>query len=278
MCMYADDSTLYMSATTATEITAILKELLLVSELMARNKLVLNISKTESIVFGTNHLLIPKPQLNNVMNNVEIEQVEVTKLLGVTMDCKLKMLMQQEKSVHSKALLCLLSNTINKAGPTGPSFVAPGLLFSSVVRCHKEGLCKGLWTLENCNWLRTGQHGWPLNVHSINNIHVNLSWLKVEERLTSSLLVFVRRVDKLITPSCLFILLAHSSDTHAYPTRHVTRGLFKIHKSRTNYGRRTVLDRALTTWNSIPHQITDASSRIRFKKQITKHLMKQQIL
>ena len=32
---------------------------------------------------------------------------------------------------------------------------------------------------------------------NINNIHVNLSWLKVEERLTSSLLVFLRGFDML---------------------------------------------------------------------------------
>ena len=88
--MYADDSTLYTSATTVSEITATLNiELQLVSEWVARNKLVLNISKTKSIVFGTNHSLNPKPQLNLVINNVEIEQVEVTKLLGVTLDCKL---------------------------------------------------------------------------------------------------------------------------------------------------------------------------------------------
>ena len=43
--MYADDSTLYTSATTATEMTATLNiELQLVSEWVARNKLVLNIS------------------------------------------------------------------------------------------------------------------------------------------------------------------------------------------------------------------------------------------
>ena len=48
MSMYADDSTLYMSATTVTEMTATLnKELPLVSEWVARNKLVLNISKTK---------------------------------------------------------------------------------------------------------------------------------------------------------------------------------------------------------------------------------------
>jgi hypothetical protein len=88
--MYADDSTLYMSAITACEFTATLnEELQSVSEWVARNKLVLNISKTKSIVFGTNHSLNPKPQLNIVMNNVEIEPVELTKLLGVTLDCKL---------------------------------------------------------------------------------------------------------------------------------------------------------------------------------------------
>ena len=63
------------------------KELLLVSEWVARNKLALNISKTKIIVFGTKHSLNPK--VNLVINNVEIEQVEMTKLPGVTLDCKL---------------------------------------------------------------------------------------------------------------------------------------------------------------------------------------------
>ena len=56
--MHADDSTLYMSATTATEMTATLnKELQVVSKWVARNKLVLNICKTKIIVFRTNHSL-----------------------------------------------------------------------------------------------------------------------------------------------------------------------------------------------------------------------------
>ena len=64
--MYEDDSTLYTSSTTATEMTATLnKELQLVSEWVARNKLVLNISKTKSIVFGTNHSL--NPNLNYIL-------------------------------------------------------------------------------------------------------------------------------------------------------------------------------------------------------------------
>jgi hypothetical protein len=62
---------------------------------------------------------------------------------------------------------------------------------------------------------------------NINNMHVNLNWL-VEERLISSLLVFVRSIDMLNAPSCPFELLAHSSDTHAYPTRHTTSEAYSI--------------------------------------------------
>ena len=97
---------------------------------------------------------------------------------------------------------------------------------------------------------------------NINNMLANLSWLKVEERLTSSLPVFVRGIDMLKALSCLSKLLAHSSDTHAYPTRHATRGLVTVPKYRTDYGRHTVLHRTMTTWNSIPHQVTHTSSKI----------------
>jgi hypothetical protein len=82
--MYADDSTIYTSVTTANEVTENLnKELQSVLEWVASNKLVL------SIVFGTNNSLNSRPQLNLVMNGVAVEQVEETELLGVTLDCKL---------------------------------------------------------------------------------------------------------------------------------------------------------------------------------------------
>lgn len=52
---------------------------------MGGNKLGLNISKTKSTAFVTNHSLSVRPL---VMNGVSVEQVEETKLLGVTLDCK----------------------------------------------------------------------------------------------------------------------------------------------------------------------------------------------
>jgi hypothetical protein len=124
--------------------------------------------------------------------------------------------------------------------------------------------CSVVWSgatkRENCNCLN-----WPLYVHrelTLITCRSNLSWLKVEERLTTSQLVFVIVIDMLNTQSCRFELLVHSLDTHAYPTRHATIGLFTVPKSRTDYGRRTVPHRPITTWNSIPHQVTHASSKI----------------
>jgi hypothetical protein len=53
--MYADDSTIYSSATTANEVTGTLSRFLQsVLEWVASNKLVRNISKNKRIVFGTN--------------------------------------------------------------------------------------------------------------------------------------------------------------------------------------------------------------------------------
>ena len=60
---------------------------------------------------------------------------------------------------------------------------------------------------------------------NVTDMHVNLSWLKVEERLTSSLLVFMRGIDLLNAPSYLSKLLAHSSDTQDLPQEVSSRSL-----------------------------------------------------
>jgi hypothetical protein len=78
------------------------------------------------------------------MNNVVIEQVEETKLLGVTLDCKLSWSKHIDATVakmgrglsiikHCSAILTILLTR---------QVLQPWLLSSRVVRCHKEGLRK----------------------------------------------------------------------------------------------------------------------------------------
>jgi hypothetical protein len=49
--------------------------------------------------------------------------------------------------------------------------------------------------------------------------------------------------------------LTHSSVTHIYPSRHATRGLFTVPKSRTNSRKPTVLYRGIIALNSVPSHI-----------------------
>ena len=110
-------------------------------------------------------------------------------------------------------LLCLLNNTINKAGLTGPGLttLSTRQVLQALVLSHLD-YCSVMWsgaTKRDLGKLQLAQNrAARLALKStrranINDMHVNLSWLKVEERLTSSLLVSVRGVDKLKIPSCL---------------------------------------------------------------------------
>ena len=88
------------------------------------------------------------------------------------------------------------------------------------------------------------------------------------QRLTASLNV-------LKIQNCLHSQLTHSSDTHTYPTRHATRGLFTVPKSRTNSRKSTVLCRVLIAWNFLLSYIAQINSKPCFKKQIKQHLTAQ---
>jgi aminoglycoside phosphotransferase len=62
------------------------------------------------------------------------------------------------------------------------------------------------------------------NINNI-NMHASLSSLRVDKRLTASL-VLIRNITVTEIPDCLPNQITISSDTHTYRTRHATRGLF----------------------------------------------------
>ena len=48
----------------------------------------------------------------------------------------------------------------------------------------------------------------------INTMHASLSWLRVKERLTASLVLFIRNINVLEIQNCLHSQLTYSTDTH----------------------------------------------------------------
>ena len=87
LIMYADDSTLFYASPTSAELKQNLQvELNNITTWVRMNKLVLNISKTKSIVFGSRHALANATALDLLVDDTSVEQVTKVKLLGVKLD------------------------------------------------------------------------------------------------------------------------------------------------------------------------------------------------
>ena len=115
--MHADDSTMYYGAKTFHELNEVLsKELDIVHKWMLRNKLVLNITKTQSIILGTKQKVATMPNLDLHIANELIQQVDKIKLLGLVIDSHLpwsehinKIISKMRVGIHDKAVHTLCS-------------------------------------------------------------------------------------------------------------------------------------------------------------------------
>ena len=109
--------------------------------------------------------------------------------------------------------------------------------------------------LDYCSVVWSGvtvQDSWPLYVHRALTLMIWMSISPGSKWSRDWLHHHCYFWEVLTAPSCLFEVLYKAC------------GLFTVPKSRTHYGRCTILHRAMTTWNSIPHQVTHASSNIWF--------------
>ena len=97
------------------------------------------------------------------MNHVDIEQVEMTKLLGVTLDFKLSW------SKHFDRIVAKMgrSMSIVKHRAAFLTTLSTRQVLQALVLSHLDYCCHVVrrHKKRTCNWLRTGQHSWLLDVH-----------------------------------------------------------------------------------------------------------------
>ena len=168
------------------------------------------------------------------MNGVAVEQVEETKLLGVTLDSKLSC------SKHMDSMDVKMGRGLSVINRCSALFYTT-LQKSKSCRLQLSYLdyCPVMWSSaarKDLVNLQLAQNRVAcLAVHynqraNINTMHASLSWLRVEGRRTASL-IFIRNINVSIITNCLHSQLTQSTDTHTYPTRHATRGPEQIHEN-----------------------------------------------
>ena len=107
----------------------------------------------------------------------------------------------------------------------------------------------------------------------IAEMHSNLSWLTVENRLHSRTLTFFRNVlfDK--KPQYFYDQVVYVRDEHKHMTRQAVSGVLAALKPRTNILKSSIVYRAVTGWNALPRCITNANTKYSFKSKLKEHLM-----
>ncbi len=193
LTIYADDTTLYASAQTLVELTSILNEQLeRIEKLILENKLILNTSKTKSIVFGSNYSLRSKPELKWYINKTLIQQVKEVKLLGITLDNKVSW------SKH-------IENTVKKMRRAVAVVRRWRQYFTFYIISFFSQLdyCQIIWANASKKDLRKLQLvqnkaarlilRCPYRTN-INRMHFDLKWLKVEDRMIAAILLSTWKV------------------------------------------------------------------------------------
>ena len=102
--LYADDTALLVAGKTCNEIQNYLNhDLVNVTKWLDNNKLSLNVSKTKSMIIGTNQRLAKTTPLALKIDNQTIEQVQTFKYLGLWIDSNYKFKTHLDKTKHKIA-------------------------------------------------------------------------------------------------------------------------------------------------------------------------------
>ena len=202
-------------------VTELTLDLERVADWVKNNKLVLNVAKTKSIVFGTRHMLTSDPQLHLSMSGIPIEQVKKTKLLGVSLDSELSWSDHIDGTVSKMgrgiAMVRKCSNYLTTS--------VMGQVIQSLVFCHLH-YCPVVWsaaTQADLNKLQLVQNrAARLALHcstqtNIDYMHTQLSWLTVKSKLQCSILMFMRNIILNETPDYFFKQLNQVTDTTITP-------------------------------------------------------------
>lgn len=275
--MYADDCTMYYASPSCDELNNTLSsELNVIFNWIETNKLKLNISKTVSIIFGSNYYMARNPILNLQIDGQLIQYVRKVKLLGLWLDNTLSW------SEHINKIVLKMGRAVAIVRKCAP-FIPSSLLCQTVhslVLCHLD-YCSVIWSSASKQLIRKLQVAQNkaarliLNCPSLTStidMHCNLGWLCVEKRILMNLLVNLYSVVKKRSPHFLAQNIIYTNEIHSHSTRAASNEHIILPYPKTNFLKKSVLYRATSLWNLLPRYIHKARDRNCFKRKLRAHL------
>ncbi len=267
--MYADDTAIYYSSNDVNDIVDKMNnDLVNVDKWLAKNKLSLNVDKTNFMLIGTPQKLaqVHNYDFNVNINGTRLQKVDHCKHLGVEIDDNL-MWKNQIEQVRKKVLTGLYflrkaSNCIPKHHQSMlyKSIIAPHFDYCNVVwgRCNKT-LCSKLQVLQNrAAKIITGISRYGSSTQALRN----LQWKSLDEKLQVNEAVTMYKIIHNQAPNYLCNRFAKQETYHNTRNRNV----LTIEKPNTEYKKRSFSYRGATLWNSLDENVRNACNLVSFKR------------
>ena len=272
--MYADDTSLYINDKTKNLVKKGNEELARVDDWLVANKLTLNISKTNFILFRP-----PKckeVQVNPIVSlrGKQIEKVSSTKFLGVYVDEHLSW------KIHMKHLLNKLRCSLGAGCRVKPLLNQDTLLqlYHSLINSHllycvqnwcygNKTFCQKLQRISNKFLRMTFGLGKKVNIEDTMIKH-NL--LNLEQMTVKALAIFMFKQNAGLNPPAFNNLFLTNSSK--YNTRSKTQIIPRSYTTKLN--QQSISFRGPSSWNSLPLCIKGKNQSVKtFAKNVTKYLI-----
>ena len=272
--LFADDSNAFLSHASYEELIKIAnEELAMANDWFKANKLSLNISKTNFIIFRSNNKIIPPSDNVLKIDDIIIPQVTSSKFLGVHIDQHLKW------NTHILEITKKISKNIGiirRIAYLLPPHILNNLYFTLIYPYLTY--CNFIWTStynDHLTNLRVIQKkairlitGSAVNSHT-RPLYLKFNLLNISQIKLIQTGVFMYQYNRNLLP--LAFLSYFSPIMPIYDTR--SKREYSCIFARTNSRQFSIKYQGPLVWNNLPLVIREAKSLVRFKHLIRAHAM-----
>ena len=281
--LFADDTNIYLDSTDIRKLENILNsELSKLHEWLCINRLSLNVSKTNFVIFSPPNK--PKTPVTILINKTAIKEEKYVKYLGILIDSQLTFRYHIEelkkKISRSIGVLCKLKPYVNAKLLTSVYYaiVYPFLLYGIPIWGNASyNLISSIYLLQK-RFVRmaTGNsivdhHG--TFIHTPPLFH-KLNIMNIFDIYKLQIGLVIYESTNNIGPINSIINLPKADEIHQYNTRYANRGNLFINSVRTTrYGLKSISVEGAKLWATLPSYIKEKPSKLTFKSSLKKFLI-----
>ena len=276
--MYADDSTIHVSAKTVEELEYVLnQELTNVQNWCQINRMAVNADKTKVMLITTyqKETKLPTSEINVSFNGTKLENVKSEKLLGVTIDKHLNWKDHINKTAKTVSKNIALLRRIRKYLPQQTRLT----FYKAYIQSHLD-YCSTIWgqspSVTRLHILQKLALRLIMNVPKLthsNPLFIECGVMPIQVRVKFRSATLVYKTLNGLTPSYMEGIFTNQSDVSVRTTRYSTNN--KLHVPRRNLcvSRRSLRYIGSVEYNELPSDIQECNTLPSFKFKAYRHYM-----